>query len=73
MGLGVWILLLNALIFPILPSSTVLNMPGLVRITIGLLVAFLDYGAIESSRRALLYSQLWLFLLAFGEGLIAFY
>jgi hypothetical protein len=69
-GLGVWILLINALIFPFLPSSTVLSLPGLVRITIGLVVAVLDFGALESSRRALLYSQLWLFLLAFGQGLL---
>jgi hypothetical protein len=68
--LGVWILLINALIFPFLPSSTVLSLPGLVRITIGLVVAVLDFGALESSRRALLYSQLWLFLLAFGQGLL---
>jgi hypothetical protein len=33
-------------------------------------VAVLDFGALESSRRALLYSQLWLFLLAFGQGLL---
>ncbi|TDA66246.1 MAG: hypothetical protein D9V45_04725 [Chloroflexi bacterium] len=68
---GVWILLLNALLFPFLPASTVLNLPGLARITIGLMVAALDYGALESSRRALLYSQMWLFWLVFGEGIMA--
>ncbi|MHB0967402.1 MAG: hypothetical protein ACYC36_13215, partial [Bellilinea sp.] len=68
---GVWILLLNALLFPFLPTSTVLNLPGLARITIGLMVAALDYGALESSRRALLYSQMWLFWLVFGEGIMA--
>ena len=71
LGPGVWMLLLNALIFPFLPSSTALNLPGLVRITIGLMAAVLTYGALESSRRALLYSQLWLFLLLFGEGWMA--
>ena len=70
-GLGVWILLFNAALFPFLPSWNVLNIPGVVRTTIGLVAAVLDFGAIESSRRALFYAQLWLFLLAFGEGLIA--
>jgi hypothetical protein len=72
-NLGVWTLLFNAIIFPFLPTSNVLNLPGLLRITIGLVVAVLNYGAIHSSRRALLYSQLWLVLLIFGEGLIAIY
>jgi hypothetical protein len=72
-SLGVWILLFNAIIFPFLPTSNVLNLPGLLRITIGLVVAVLNFGAIQSSRRALLYSQLWLVLLVFGEGLIAIY
>jgi hypothetical protein len=70
-GPGVWMLLLNALIFPFLPASNVLNLPGLVRMTIGLVVAVIDFGALESSRRALMYSQLWLVLLAFGEGFMA--
>lgn len=73
LGPGVWILLLNALIFPFLPSSTMLNLPGLVRIMTGLMAAVLIYGALESSRRALLYSPLWLLLLLFGEGWIAVY
>jgi hypothetical protein len=72
-GAGVWILLLNSLIFPFLPTSNVLNPPGLVRVVIGLVVAVLDYGALESSRKALRFSLLWLFLLAFGEGLVAVY
>ena len=72
-NLGVWILLFNVIIFPFLPTSNVLNLPGLLRITIGLVVAVLNYGAIESSKRALRYSQLWLILLVFGEGLIAIY
>jgi hypothetical protein len=72
-GLGVFILLLNAIIFPFLPTSNILNLPGLVRMTIGLMVAYLDFGAIESSKRALFYSQLWLLLLLFGDGLIAVY
>jgi len=57
-GLGVWLLLLNAGIFPFLPSSNVLNLPGLLRITTGLVVAVLDYGALESSNRALRFSLL---------------
>lgn len=70
-GFGVWILLLNAIIFPFLPTSNVLNLPGLIRITIGLVIGFLNFGAIETSHRALRYSQLWLLLLVFGEGIIA--
>jgi hypothetical protein len=70
-GLGVWLLLSNAAIFPFLPTSNVLNLPGLVRITTGLVVAVLDFGAMESSNRALRFSLLWLILLVFGEGLMA--
>ena len=72
-GFGVWILLSNSIIFPFLPTSNVLNLPGLLRITAGLMVAVVDFGAIESSKRALRYSQLWLILLVFGEGLLAIY
>ncbi len=72
-GMGVWILVLNALIFPFLPTSNVLNPPGLVRVVIGLVAAVLDYGALEGSKTALRLSLLWLFLLAFGEGLVAVY
>jgi len=69
-GPGVWMLLLNALIFPFLPSSNMLHIPGLLRVAIGLVAAVINYGAFESSPRALRYSQLWLLLLVFGEGLI---
>ncbi len=72
-GVGVWILLLNSLIFPFLPTSNVLNPPGLVRMVIGLMAAVVDYGALEGSKNALRFSLLWLFLLAFGEGLVAVY
>ncbi len=72
-GAGVWILLLNGLIFPFLPTSNVLNPPGLIRVVIGLVAAVLDFGAMESSKNALRFSLLWLFLLAFGEGLVAVY
>ena len=72
-GFGVFILLINALLFPFLPTSNLLNMAGLVRTTIGLMIAVLDYGALEQSKRALNYAQLWLLLLLFGEGLIAYY
>jgi hypothetical protein len=72
-SVGVWILLLNSLIFPFLPTSNVLNPPGLVRMVIGLVAAVLDYGALEGSKNALRFSLLWLFLLAFGEGLVAVY
>jgi hypothetical protein len=70
---GVFILLLNSLIFPFLPTSNVLNPPGLIRVVIGLTAAVLDYGALEGSGKALRFSLLWLFLLVFGEGLLAVY
>jgi hypothetical protein len=72
-GAGTWILLLNSLIFPFLPTSNVLNPPGLIRMVIGLVAAVLDYGALEGSSKALRFSLLWLVLLAFGEGLMAIY
>jgi len=72
-GTGVFILLINSLIFPFLPTSNVLNPPGLIRVVIGLTAAVLDYGAMEGSGKALRFSLLWLFLLAFGEGLVAVY
>jgi hypothetical protein len=72
-GLGVWLLLINAAIFPFLPTSNLLNLTGLVRITTGLVAAVLDFGAMESSNRALRFSLLWLLLLLLGEGLIAVY
>jgi hypothetical protein len=72
-GAGTWILLLNCLIFPFLPTSNVLNPPGLIRLVIGLVAAVLDYGALEGSSKALRFSLLWLVLLVFGEGLMAIY
>lgn len=72
-GPGTWILLLNCLIFPFLPTSNVLNPPGLIRMVIGLVAAVLDYGALEGSPKALRFSLLWLVLLVFGEGLMAIY
>ena len=72
-GLGVFILLINALIFLFLPASNLMNITGLVRTTIGLMIAVLDFGALENSKRALNYAQLWLILVIFGEGLIAYY
>jgi hypothetical protein len=72
-GAGTWILLLNSLIFPFLPTSNVLNPPGLIRMVIGLVAAVVDYGALEGSSKALRFSLLWLVLLVFGEGLMAIY
>jgi hypothetical protein len=72
-GAGTWILLLNCLIFPFLPTSNVLNPPGLIRLVIGLVAAVLDYGALEGSSKALRFSLMWLVLLVFGEGLMAIY
>jgi len=72
-GAGTWILLLNSLIFPFLPTSNVLNPPGLIRMVIGLVAAALDYGALEGSSKALRFSLIWLVLLVFGEGLMAIY
>lgn len=72
-GAGTWILLLNSVIFPFLPTSNVLNPPGLIRMVIGLVAAVVDYGALEGSSKALRFSLLWLVLLVFGEGLMAIY
>ena len=67
---AVWMLLFNALLFPFLPSSNMLHLPGLLRVAISLMAAVVNYGAIENSPRALIYSQFWLLLLVFGDGLV---
>ncbi len=61
----IWALLMNASIFPFLPTSNVLDPLGLSRITAGLVVAVLDFGAEQRQHRALNYALLWIFTVAF--------
>jgi hypothetical protein len=58
-------LLLNASIFPFLPTSNVLDPLGLSRITAGLVVAVLDFGAEQRHPRALNYALLWILTVVF--------
>jgi hypothetical protein len=58
-------LLINAVIFPFLSTSNVLDPLGLSRIGAGLVVAVLDYGACVRNRRILNYALLWVLSLAF--------
>lgn len=67
-----WALLTNAAIFPFLPTSNVLDPLGLSRITAGLVVAVLNFGAHDRHRRALNYALLWICTLVFiyKDGLL---
>jgi len=60
-----WVLLLNASVFPFLPTSNVLDPLGLSRITAGLVVAVLDFGAEQRHHRALNYALLWIVTVVF--------
>jgi hypothetical protein len=60
-----WALLTNAAIFPFLPTSNVLEPLGLSRITAGLVVALLNFGAHNRNCRALNYSLLWISTVVF--------
>jgi len=60
-----WALLTNATIFPFLPASNVLDPFGLSRITAGLVVAVLNFGAQKRSQRALNYALLWIATVVF--------
>jgi len=62
---AVWTLLTNALVFPFLPASNVLDPLGLSRMTAGLVTAVLDFGAQQHVRRALNYALLWIILIIF--------
>ncbi len=60
----VCILLVNALIIPFTPQSTLREPLGMLRLTVGLVAAVLAWGAYRKSRRALNYSLLWIATLA---------
>jgi hypothetical protein len=64
-NLGVWSLLINASLFPFLPTSNVMAPAGLYRVAVGLMVGVLHYGSINRSKKALNYSLLWLAALVF--------
>ena len=63
-----WALLLTAGMVLFLPTSNILDPLGLSRFLIGLIVAFLLFGAQHNSQRVLLYTQLWVFTLIFVAG-----
>jgi len=65
---AVWALLTNALVFPFLPTSNVLDPLGLSRMTAGLVTAVLNFGAQQRARRALNYALLWIVLVVFLFG-----
>ncbi len=63
-----WALLLSAGMALFLPTSNILDPLGLSRFLIGLIVAFLLFGAQHRSKRILLYTQLWVFTIVFVIG-----
>jgi hypothetical protein len=60
----VCVLLLNALVIPFTPQSTMREPLGMLRFAVGLVAAVLVWGAYRRSRRALNYSLLWIATLA---------
>lgn len=60
-----WALLTNAVVFPFLPTSNVLDPLGLSRTTAGLVTAVLDFGAQQRAQRALNYALLWIITIVF--------
>ena len=60
----VCVLLLNALVIPFTPQSTMREPLGMLRFAVGLVAAVLVWGAYRRSRRALNYSLLWVATLA---------
>ena len=60
----VCVLLMNALIIPFTPQSTLREPLGMLRFIVGLVAAVLAWGAYRKSRRALNYSLLWIATLA---------
>ncbi len=59
------LLLFNAAIMPFVPFSTYREFLGLLRFMPGLVLAVVWYAAVHRQRRALLYSTLWIALIAF--------
>jgi len=62
--LFVCILLVNALVIPFTPQSTLREPLGMLRFIVGLVAAVIAWGAYRPSRRALNYSLLWIATLA---------
>jgi len=62
----VCVLLMNAIIIPFTPQSTLREPLGMLRFIVGLVAAVLAWGAYRRSRRALNYSLLWIATLAFA-------
>jgi hypothetical protein len=60
----VCILLVNALVIPFTPQSTLREPLGMLRFTVGLVAAVIAWGAYRRSRRALNYSLFWIATLA---------
>jgi hypothetical protein len=60
----VCILLVNALVIPFTPQSTMREPLGMLRFIVGLVVAVVAWGAYRQSRRALNYSLFWIATLA---------
>jgi hypothetical protein len=58
-------LLTNALVMLFLPQSTYREFLGMLRLTTGLVVSTILYGAVKRSRRTLNYTLLWLASLVF--------
>jgi hypothetical protein len=66
----VCVLLINALIVPFTPQSTMREPLGMARLIVGLVAAVILWGAYRKSRRALNYSLLWIatLVLAINES-----
>jgi hypothetical protein len=64
----VCILLVNALVIPFTPQSTMREPVGMVRFIVGLAVAVIAWGAYHQSRRALNYSLFWIATLALAAN-----
>ena len=58
-------LALHIVMMATLPYSTYVDLPGMLRLTSGLVVATVAFGAVTRSRRLLNYSALWIASLAF--------
>jgi hypothetical protein len=62
----VCLLLMNALVIPFTPQSTLREPLGMLRFIVGLVMAVILWGAYRKSRRALNYSLLWIATLVFA-------
>ncbi len=62
----VCVLLVNSLVIPFTPQSTLREPLGMLRLIVGLVAAVIVWGAYRRSRRALNYSLFWIATLAFA-------